>query len=490
MRFINPYADVVFGTTPRVMSISHEHIYEEEQFTTAYKWGVRIFACVNYFPSSPSVSTKHLNSDNEMSNFSNWKVPVTDWKNTNIPDDILTKTEQERLQYAITRYNEGGAPYITVNGQQISTKLIPQIANAEHVGWRPVKYQYLHHNVLGNLFGEPTNGFDNSRTTDEVFNLSGDDRFDWFNQFDNLTQERTWRHQYMMFSVDELCEKYALPDNQQFSGKLFGTVNHSYSESVEYYFKYHPEIFKAMELYNSYMTPTYNQKMRDKYDELLRKGYRIFGTAVVDWIGSSEVYGGGMTPEEQAVWVSAYNSLPPEEKALYTDAADYYNKTVVKECKTSRGYNTLYVDGYNEFGIDSLSKAMDVAKDGLDAYIAGKYYMTGTGTNYITSLEAENGVVSIEVSGSPSSIKAITSKRVVEGSGNSMSVPIIPGETYIRFEVKYYDTPDGWSEMTIAQQEEYMRQGVMDFLFTNPIWIEDNEERGSMAQVALSLGII
>ena len=492
MKFINPYENVIFGTTPRVMSISHEHIYNDIQFKAAYEWGVRIFACVNYFPSSPSVSTKHLNSDNEMSNFSNWKVPVIDWKNTNIPDDILTKTEQERLQYATTRYYQGGFPYITIDGQQIYTKLIPQIANAEHVGWRPAKYGLLHHNVLGNLFGEPTNGFSNSQTTDNVFNLTGDDKFDYFNQFSNLTQERDWRHHHMMFSVDELCEKYNNADNQQFNGKLFGTVNHSYNEEVEYYFKYHPEIFKAMELHNSYMSPTYNQRMRDKYDELLRKGYRIFGTAVIDWVGSAEQFPSGMTAEELTSWNNAYNALTPEEKEQYDGVADYYNKNVVKECKVNRGFNTLYVEGYDVSNIETLSDAMGVAEDGLDAYIAGKYYMTGTGTNYITSLVAENGTVSIEVSGNPSSLKAITSKRVIEVSGNSLSVNIIKGETYIRFEAKYYDTPDGWNDMSVSEQETYVKQGVMDFLFTNPIWIEENEEKNkeSLAQIALSLEII
>lgn len=493
MRFVNPYDGVVFNITPRVMSISHEHIFNKNQFTFAYNQGVRIFACVNYFPSSPSVSTKNLNSDNEMSNFSNWKVPVIDWKNTNIPDDILTKSEEECLEYSTIRYYQGGVPYITVDGQNISTKLIPQIANAEHVGWRPNnKYKSLHHNILGNLFGEPTNGFSDSLTTDEVFNLTGDDRFDWFNQFENINQERNWRHTHMMFSVDELCQKYNSSEYQQFNGKLFGTVNHSYAEEVESYFKYHPEVFKAMELYNSYMTPEYNQKMRDKYDELLRKGYRIFGTAVNDWIGRSEVYGGGMTPEEKARWDAEYNALPTEQQAQYTGAADYYDKTIVKECNTSRGFNTLYVDGYDESNIETISDAMKVAEDGLDAYIAGKYYMTGTGTNYITSLVAENGTVSISVSGNPSSIKAITSKRVIESSGNSMSVDIVKGETYIRFEVRYYNNaPEGWNDMTGEEQQPYLKQGVMDFLFTNPVWIEDNDEpindNVSMAQRAYLL---
>lgn len=494
MRFVNPYNNVSFANTPRVMAITHEHIFQEAQFRKAYHQGVRIFACVNYYPSAPSVSTKDMNSDGEMSNFSNWKTPVRDWINTNLPDNIFSMTVQEREEYTTIRYYEGGVESLEVDGVTIYPKFIPQIANSEHASHKWTQQsnerECTHHNVLGSLFGEPTNGLDGR--TGEVMTNTLYPGWDYFNEFETMAEEMSWRRNHIIYSMDELHDKYLETCNQQFDGKLFGTVNHNSNPDVEMYFKKYPDIFKALELFNSYFSPAMNASFRSRYDSLLRKGYRIFGTAVVDWIGTVESWN-GTSPQEKENWTEAYNNLPSGEKEKYLSASDYYSKTVVKECKLNRGFNMLYINGYDESDIDTLEKAMSAAESGLDSYIAGQYYMTGTGVNYIENLNIVDDTVSITVSGTPSNIVAITSKRSITDNGNTLSVKIENGETYIRFEAYYNNTPEGWNSMSEEQQEVYMRQGVMDFLYTNPIWIEDNEEdevKSSSAQKCISLGII
>lgn len=514
MRFINPYETVDFANTPRVLANTHEHIYNAAQFKKAYERGVRIFACINYYPSAPSVSTKHLNDENEQSNFSNWKVPVVDWKTVKdfqaggaSDDSLLYAPIADRESHLTTRLYQGGFPTIEVGGQTISTKLIPQIANAEHTIhlWKQNQSSMsgaLHHNILGNLLSEPSNGYiyypqsvpNGQRAMTQV--IYGDDvedgGFDPDGVFSTLTEETDWRHTHMPFSLEELFAKYLLSENQQFSGKVFGTINHTYADSAELYFKNAPTLFRAMELFNSYMSPAYNSLMRSKYDELLRKGYRIYVTSVVDWQDSTEQWG-GLTPEEQAQWTAAYNALTPEEQAQYGSKQGYYAATVVKECKPSRGANVLYIDGYDESSIDTLQKAMDTAEDGLDSYLAGRYVATGVGHYRVSALNISGSNVSFEVTGTPSKIKAITSERVIELSNtNSISVSIQKGEMYVRFEAYYNNTPSGWNNMTLNEQYDLMlSQGYMDFLFTNPIFIEGNEkDDNDTIMKSFSLGII
>jgi uncharacterized protein YacL (UPF0231 family) len=299
----------------------------------------------------------------------------------------------------------------------------------------------------------------------------------------------------MPYTFDEIAAKYIDPNYQQFNGKIFGTVNHSFVEGVEDYFSRYPQIFKALELFNQYESPTYNANMRDRYDALLRKGYRIFGVAVVDWLGTVEAWG-GLTDNEKNEWYARFNALTTEEKAQYGSANNYYNETVVRQAKFNRGANMLYIDDYDEESIDTLEKAMATAEKGLDAYIAGRYFMTGTGVNSIEILEhsVANETVHFKVTGNPSTIRAITSARTIEGTGNEMTVLIERGETYIRFEAYYQNNhPEGWDDMTIAEQEAYIPQGVEDFLFTNPIWIEDNDapvHNTNISSKAIALGII
>lgn len=489
MKFVNPYNDVIFGTTPRVMSNSHEHIFNDSQFRQAWLQGIRIFACVNYSPSAPSVSTKTLNSDNEQCTFANWKIPVKDWINTDVPDNYLQLSENEREQYMTVRYYEGGYESISWPNPTPTTiypKFIPQIANSEHANHKWTNdvnsdYEVTHHNVLGSLVTEPTNGFNNTIPTNELY-----PGFDVSGNLDTIAKERSWRARHALYSMVELTEKYINTDKQQFNGKIFGTVNHSHAEEVEEYFNLYPQIFKALELFNQYYSPLKNERYRERYDFLLREGYRIFGVAATDWIDTIETYS-GLEPEEQAEWTARWNALTAEEKAQYSNSiTTYYNATVVREARFNRGANMLYIDDYNEANIDTLEKAMVVAEKGLDSYIAGRYYMTGTGVNYIESLSvsASQEMISIRVSGNPSNIRAITSKRVIESTGNTLSVLIERGETYIRFEAYYHNHPEGWDSMTSAEQKEYISQGVEDFLFTNPIWIEDNENPISQENVA------
>lgn len=235
--------------------------------------------------------------------------------------------------------------------------------------------------------------------------------------------------------------------NLLFEGKTFATINHcaSYSRAKEL-LNAAPRLFMACELYNHLYSRETNQEFRNVYDTLLKEGYRLWAVSVVDW---QEI-----------------------QKAE-------------SETKCDRGCNVLLIDGYNNMTVAQKTEA------GLDAYISGSFYASGRGVRKITSLSVNEDSVSLTVDGNPTSIKAITNLRTVN-CNNGANVRINPGEEYIRYEVYYDSVPSGWDEMTAEQQDAYCADGVKDFIFTNPIWIEDNGKKSESSIVtdAFALGII
>jgi hypothetical protein len=178
------------------------------------------------------------------------------------------------------------------------------------------------------------------------------------------------------------------------------------------------------------------------YDSILSDGYRVNLTAVVDW--------DNYVADERAKFPRGYNVL------LHSSEYDRLPTNCFVK-KDAAGYEY------------SKGEAC------LDAYIAGHYYAAGRGIHYITDLTVSGKTVSISFDANATSIKAITNKGIVESSGNSMNFSIPAGATYLRFEAYWNDKPAGFDAMTDEQQEVYAKTGVMDFIFTNPIWIEDNE---------------
>ena len=53
MKIINPYKGIDFKNALKVNSITHEHIYSEEQWKSAYERGIRHFGALHYSPACP-----------------------------------------------------------------------------------------------------------------------------------------------------------------------------------------------------------------------------------------------------------------------------------------------------------------------------------------------------------------------------------------------------------------------------------------------------
>lgn len=445
MKVINPYEDVNFASTQRVPANTHEHIFNNFQMQNAYRRGIRIFACVNYYPSSPSVCPQGKLGVSTDQKFSGWRIPITDWKTTDIPSDWYKMSLSELSPYLTTRYWEGSYPTIKDNdGNTISTDSLPQIANAEWAFNRWSKNdvndrEHMHHNVLGNVFPNATNGIIGQSPVFEGM--------DW-------EQEKIWRQTHQLYSIPELVERYLSPSYQQFEGKVFGTVNHNYEVSdIERYFRNYPKVYKAMELFNQAFSVQRNQAFRNAYDALLSKGYRIWGTAVVDWQGAREQYGSlEMMPNEFADWNNRYEALPSSEKDRYGSARAFYEATYVKECgDKDRGCNVLYMDNYSSL---LAQNPQSVASAALDLFNKGKYFMSAWGNHYPTNIASDGKTATFSVNTAATKIKAITNTQVLEVVGTSVTIPISYKDKYVRFEAYFEDK---------------------DFVFTNPIFFERDD---------------
>ena len=439
---LNPYDGVDFATTPRVPGNSHEHIYAGSGFQGAYRRGIRAFACVNYFPSAPSVAPSGKLGLTTPQNFASWNIPVIDWDNPdNVPENFFEMTLEQLQPYLTTRHYQGAYPTITDgDGNTVQTADVPQIANMEFafLPWERGNLNdriIQHFNLLGNLYGYPTNGMTYAPTWPGM----------------TWDEEKAWRIQHPLYSMADLMGFVRQNAYRQFNGKIFGTVNHNDNvNGIKRYLDTYPDIFKAMELFNQYFSRNQNELFRSAYDTILRQGYRIWGTAVVDWPNSRETWG-GLTPAERTQWMALYNELPPEEQAQYGSASAYYEATAQKECgDADRGCNVLYIPNYDTL----LSQGPQVAAEAaLDAYLAGRYYMSAWGEKRIVSLSVTDTVASFTVSESASELRVITSSGTTTGSGTTITKQM-NGESYVRFEAYFDDA---------------------DFIFTNPVFLENNE---------------
>lgn len=438
---INPYSGVDFAGTPRVPANSHEHIYSGSGFQGAYRRGIRAFACVNYFPSAPSVAPSGKLGLQSDQNFASWDIPVIDWADpNNVPENFFNMTLEELAPYLTTRHYQGAYPTITDGeGNTVQTAEVPQIANMEFafLPWERGNLNdriIQHFNLLGNLYGYPTNGMTFSSTWPGM----------------TWDEEKLWRQRHPLYSMADLMGFVRQNSYRQFDGKIFGTVNHNDNvPGIKRYFDTYPDIFKAMECFNQYFSRQQNELFRSAFDTLLSQGYRIWGTAVVDWPNSRETWS-GLTAAEKTQWTALYNALPEEEKEQYGSASAYYEATAQKECgDADRGCNVLYIPNYESLLAQGPKVAAEAA---LDAYIAGRYYMSAWGQKRITALSVSEFSATFTVSESASELRATTDKGTTTGTGTTITIPITGGETYVRFEAYFDDA---------------------DFIFTNPVFFED-----------------
>lgn len=488
MRIINPYEGVDFSSAIRQVSFTHEHTYNLQRNERAYLRGVQVFASMHYGPCGPryplssflyeyqdwnyydvsymfpdrgtdgtdvytpvAARKKVQDKDNvrQQGLIVAFKVSSSEYSYTKLladpsgldwaslcenEDNWLTLTEEEKeASLALcTRTYSGEIPTFTdSNGNPVDTDDIPQIQNSsEHALW-PISGGsgfVAHFNVLGATFAEPVWG---------------------------VGVGKEFRLSHPIYESDDISQIFLNPENQQY-GKIFGTINHPTGGigSVEKMLGFAPEVFKAVEVYNVGYDKATNDGLLDTYDLALSRGHHLFCVAVVDW-----------------------DNYVMDERA-----------------KFARGYNVLLLgDGYEQLPANCFVKKSD---DGyvyskseacLDAYIAGNFYATGRGVHYITGLSISGETVEITFDAQATTIRAVTNLGKSESSGASFSFVIPPGATYLRFEAYFDDKPEGFDEMTEEEQEVYAKQGVMDFIFTNPIWIEDNPEASMEAQNTLLL---
>ena len=437
MNIINPYEGVNFSLDKHIPAISHEHILSEGMLKSAYDRGIRVFAGVNYNPSAPLYPLSGFN------------IQYKDWESV----ENLTLIDRNWI---------GSIPSFTdKDGNIIDTDTLPQLANAEHIStmyWsdtdRQYPYMWNHRNVLGCLWAEVGNG-DSIVNAEEGFTPG-------------------WRNQHPTCTLQEAYVEYLKPQNQQFEGKIFGTLNHNdrvddLSKTLQLF----PGVFKAMELFNQYYSFNYNRTFRSALDTLLNRGYKLFGTAVADWAGTWEAYG-GLTDAERHQWENAFNNLTPEEKAVYGTAEGYYNATYVKSCDHARGCNVLLMpQSYDALPANNFNKEVGVyskAEAAIDSYIAGRYYMSGLGTHKITQLKVAGDTVVFSVEDTPTQILTVYGdgrKVYSEQKDNTSNISVsIKDKMWVRFEVFYDDS---------------------EFIFTNPIWNLDFRFRDNIKEFLLLL---
>lgn len=480
MKLINPYENVDFGRYIKVPAISHEHINNEKTLQSAYDRGIRFFAGVWYMPSVahyPLKESQYSYKDylyydtthpdtidfteieytynsakeaRESVDFSlvkrkgvivrysmdgetflytklvsdEWSVEDSDWK------DVTEEDVDSELETYDAVYSSTIPTYIDENGVEQSTDNLVQIPNQEHTYIAYENgYANQHLNALGNMF-----------TQHGIYTRKG--------------LRRDFRLAHMMYKLKDMREVFEA--NSVYKGKNFYTINHCNSvyatnRVIEEFGEFH-----GFELFNQGYSKGWNQEFRDTYDELLKNGLRLYGVAVPDWHGDYKPLWTYCTDEERIEWTNKYNSLSSEEQAQFGSAKEYY-EAVGAEVNRDRGCNVLLMDeNYSSLPTNCFPNEDYIyskAEAGLDAYHAGRYYMSAWNSQTITSFEVDDNRIKLSVTGSPAKFKFVTNLRKEEVE-NGSDVYIQEGETYLRFEA-YYD--DG------------------EFIFTNPIWIEDNE---------------
>lgn len=417
MKIVNPYNGIDFSTVQYVNSVSHEHILTDVNFKRAYDRGIRHFGLVHYGPAVPRYP---------FSNFY-YKENGTPYKYTDFVDD--SHEDQSLNDYSLTEkeYIDHSYPsFIDAEGNTIYTDDVPQVPNNEHPQFTieiGVTTGFLQHfNVLGNLWPEPGVGTSGVRGS---------------------------RNGHPIYDFTDIQQRFLNVGNQLWANKIFGTINHCYdADRAISYIRRVPQVFLGMEAFNNGYSDEVNQSFLDAYDKVLKSGLKIWLTAVVDWQGN-----GGNVDYDRGCNVllvpSNYNSLPANDFTVIN------NKSYVKQ------HSSTYTK----------------AECGLDCYIAGKFFGSGFGNHRITALDVIERKITFSCDNgngtttkAPTYIAAITNKGVTVGSGNSISVDIKSGISFVHFHAKY-------------DNDDYK-----DFILTQPIFIDDNLE--NMPQKAFALGVI
>lgn len=442
MRIINPYENIDWENVLLVKGISHEHIYSKSQLKNAWDRGIRWFACVNYSPAvaaAPSLLSwsgtfMRWNYYDVSSAFPNGgidggkvydhagavaKIPVTQ-----LIDGLIISYYSTPADITYEKYSSGNWDVVDEEDLDDELELVEDTYSSRTTEFISEGGETINPDDIPALGNAEHAVFKNAdgTTAGSHFNVLGN----LFGEISAWTKDwypRAFSRSHPVYYLSQI--KSLFTTDLQFEGKYFGTINHNLSaDGIKKYLEAGDGLFKAMELFNQGFTKEANQMFRDAYDELLREGTRLNVLAVVDWQGHIETSG-----------------YPGQDMSEY-----------VPECDFDRGCNVLCMPSNYE----SLTKT-EKTEAGLDSYLAGTYFASGLGNHSITDLSVSGRVVHFSVTDTPTKIKAITSQRSFELlTTNAASVAINPGETYVRFEVYYADH---------------------DFIFTNPVWIEDNSDK-------------
>lgn len=345
---INPYESIDFSKASRVKAISHEHIYTKNQLKKAYDRGIRYFACVNYFPACPSYP------------LSKWSYEYEDY----ISPSNLTLTS--------FTYSGSIKSFVDKEGNIIDTDDLIQLPNAEHAFYAGTEGR--HFNVLGSTFGECTNG---TRNTGE-----------WSEEALGM-KKGSWYNLHPKWSISDINNQYLNPNNQLFPGKVFGTINHSYSEKyTRLMLDECPDVFKAIEIVNQGSSEESNEKYRALWDKFLSEGRQIWGVSAIDWQKDNRL----------------------------------------------GACNVLLINDYDD------QPSIRKAELGLDAYITGAFIPAGLADNDILDLSHDDTTIHIAVSGNPTEMILVTNlgRKPYVGT-NYIDYVIEDNVSFVRFEIWYKD---------------------------------------------------
>lgn len=386
---LNPYAGANYDN--QVPAQTHEHCYTKEKLENAYNRGIRLVSCSHYSPSTPRYP------------FSGFDSPYQDYKSKQaVLDGDLEM---------VTRHTTGAIPTINVNDGDVQTDDIPQIANAERAYLTDISG---HFNILGLLWGSAGNGMCNGKLTmsSEDITIKKNHSLESTTKFNELLEDE---------SMWQFGAKYA-----------FGTINHMTSKDTAItMLDKCPAIFKAMEIFNQGYSTGWNENFKSAFDGVLKSGYKIWGTAVADWQDDWATWA-FTTAEEQAEWEAKFLELPTEEQSKYVNAEGYYMAT--GRIQKDRGCNVLLMDGNY-----SQMSASEKAKEGIKAYIAGRYYMSAWNTKSM-KLITDHHLVTFKVSDIADKIVLVTGKvRMEYENTDTINYVAQKDDIFIRFEAYWAD---------------------------------------------------
>lgn len=405
----NPYANAEWDNIQ--LAQTHEHCYDEAKLTSSYNRGIRVIACSHYLPSTP-------------------RYPMSGWSSPY--KDLHTLEEYKAGDHSyVDRTNIGSIPTITIDGNTINTDTIPQIANAERVN--VVGYEGNHCNILGLLWGSYGHAICDFALT---HSQSAEDK----------ALLESLKMQYTLESIEKFNDLLDDETMWQFGSQYaFGTINHcTVVGKAKALLDGCPSIFRAMELFNQGYSAGWNDNFRTAYDSLLSQGYKIWGTAVVDWQNDWATWN-FTTAAEKTEWQAKYDALSSAEQQQYGSAEAYYMQT--GRYKFDRGANAILLpQSYN------LLSVQDKAKEVIKAYIGGRYYMVGLGA-YGVRVSVNGNTIAFTLSDYCDHIKVITATGSQTYSGtDTIYHKAKATDIFVRLEATWDDG---------------------DFVYTNPLFVSE-----------------